>query len=49
MNSIATHTLLKCVEEVECIVVSTTYSGKSFWGMIQEIKERGLEDKNIIF
>lgn len=31
------------------LVFSTTYSGKGFWGMMQEIKKRGLEDKNIVF
>ena len=31
------------------MVFSTTYSGKGFWGMMQEIKKQGLEGKNIVF
>lgn len=31
------------------IVFSTTYSGKAFWGMMQEIKKHGLEGMNIVF
>lgn len=31
------------------LVFSTTYSGKGFWGMMQEIKKHGLEDKKIVF
>ncbi len=31
------------------LVFSTTYSGKGFYGMIQEIEKHGLHDKNIVF
>lgn len=31
------------------LMFDTTYSGKGFWGMIQEIKRLGLQDKNILF
>lgn len=31
------------------LVFSTTYSGKGFWGMLQEIKKHGLQGKNIVF
>lgn len=31
------------------LVFSTTYSGKGFYGMMQEIKKQGLHDKNILF
>lgn len=31
------------------LVFDTTYSGKGFWGMIQEIKRLGLQEKNILF
>lgn len=31
------------------LVFSTTYSGKGFYGMMQEIEKQGLQDKNIVF
>lgn len=31
------------------VMFDTTYSGKGFWGMMQEIKRLGLQDKNILF
>lgn len=31
------------------LMFDTTYSGKGFYGMMQEIKKQGLENKNIIF
>lgn len=31
------------------LVFSTTYSGKGFYGMMQEINKLGLQDKNIVF
>lgn len=31
------------------LMFDTTYSGKAFWGMMQEIKRLGLQDKNILF
>lgn len=31
------------------LMFDTTYSGKGFWGMIQEIKRLGLQDKKILF
>lgn len=31
------------------LVFSTTYSGKGFWGMMQEIRKQGIEEKNIVF
>lgn len=31
------------------LMFDTTYSGKGFWGMMQEIKRLGLQDKNILF
>lgn len=31
------------------LVFSTTYSGKGFYGMMQEIEKHGLQDKNIVF
>lgn len=31
------------------LMFDTTYSGKGFYGMMQEIKKQGLQDKNIIF
>lgn len=31
------------------IMFDTTYSGKGFWGMMQEIKRLGLQDKKILF
>ncbi len=31
------------------VMFDTTYSGKGFWGMMQEIKKRGLQGKNIVF
>lgn len=31
------------------LLFDTTYSGKGFWGMMQEIKKNHLEDKKIIF
>lgn len=31
------------------LVFDTTYSGKGFWGMMQEIKRLGLQDKKILF
>ena len=31
------------------LVFDTTYSGKGFYGMMQEIKKHHLEDKNIVF
>ena len=40
------------LEKVMCetgLMFDTTYSGKGFWGMMQEIKRLGLQDKNILF
>lgn len=31
------------------LMFDTTYSGKGFWGMMQEIKRLGLQDKKILF
>ena len=31
------------------LMFDTTYSGKGFYGMMQEIKKQGLQDKNIVF
>lgn len=31
------------------LMFDTTYSGKGFWGMMQEIKRLGLRDRNILF
>lgn len=31
------------------LMFDTTYSGKGFWGMMQEIQRLGLQDKNILF
>lgn len=31
------------------LMLDTTYSGKGFWGMMQEIKRLGLQDKKILF
>ena len=31
------------------LIFDTTYSGKGFWGMIQEITRLGLQDKKILF
>ena len=31
------------------LMFDTTYSGKGFYGMMQEIKKLYLEDKNIVF
>ena len=31
------------------LMFDTTYSGKGFWGMIQEIKRQSLQDKKILF
>lgn len=31
------------------LMFDTTYSGKGFWGMMQEIKRLGLQDKRILF
>lgn len=31
------------------LLFDTTYSGKGFWGMMQEVKRLGLQDKNILF
>lgn len=31
------------------LLFDTTYSGKGFWGMMQEIKRQKLQDKNILF
>jgi D-cysteine desulfhydrase len=31
------------------LMFDTTYSGKGFWGMMQEINRLGLQDKNILF
>ena len=31
------------------LMFDTTYSGKGFWGMVQEIKRMGLQDKKILF
>lgn len=31
------------------LILDTTYSGKGFWGMMQEIKRLGLHDKKILF
>lgn len=31
------------------VLFDTTYSGKGFWGMMQEIKRLGLQDKKILF
>lgn len=31
------------------LMLDTTYSGKGFWGMMQEIKRLGLQGKNILF
>ena len=31
------------------LMFDTTYSGKGFYGMMQEIEKQGLQDKNIIF
>ena len=31
------------------LMFDTTYSGKGFWGMMQEIKRLGLQNKNILF
>lgn len=31
------------------VLFDTTYSGKGFWGMMQEVKRLGLQDKNILF
>ena len=31
------------------LVFSTTYSGKGFYGMMQEIEKYHLKDKNIVF
>lgn len=31
------------------LLFDTTYSGKGFWGMMQEVKRLGLQDKKILF
>lgn len=31
------------------VLFDTTYSGKGFWGMMQEVKRLGLQDKKILF
>ena len=31
------------------LMFDTTYSGKGFWGMMQEIRRLGLQDKKILF
>lgn len=31
------------------LILDTTYSGKGFWGMMQEVKRLGLQDKKILF
>ena len=31
------------------VLFDTTYSGKGFWGMMQEVKRLGLQDNNILF
>ena len=31
------------------LIFDTTYSGKGFWGMMQEIRRLNLQDKNILF
>lgn len=31
------------------LMFDTTYSGKGFWGMMQEVKRLGLQDKQILF
>lgn len=42
-------TYLKEVMRRTGLMFDTTYSGKSFYGMMQEIKKQGLQDKNIVF
>ena len=31
------------------LIFDTTYSGKAFWGMMQQVKHSGLQDKKILF
>ena len=40
---------LKKVMRETGLMFDTTYSGKGFYGMMQEIKKQGLQNKNIIF
>ena len=40
---------LKKVMRETGLMFDTTYSGKGFYGMMQEVKKHGLQDKNIIF
>lgn len=40
---------LKKVMRATGLMFDTTYSGKGFYGMMQEVKKQGLQDKNIIF
>lgn len=40
---------LKKVMKETGLMFDTTYSGKGFYGMMQEIKKQGLQNKNIIF
>lgn len=40
---------LDCVMAKTGLLFDTTYSGKGFWGMMQEMKRLGLQDKRILF
>ena len=40
---------LKEVMKTTGLMFDTTYSGKGFYGMMQEIKKQGLQNKNIVF
>lgn len=40
---------LKNSMELTGLIFDTTYSGKAFYGMMDLVKKRGLEDKNILF
>ena len=40
---------LKMVMQSTGVMFDTTYSGKGFYGMMQEIRKHGLERKNILF
>ena len=40
---------LKMVMRETGLLFDTTYSGKGFWGMMNEIKKHNLQEKNIMF
>lgn len=40
---------LKEIMKMTGLMFDTTYSGKGFYGMMQEIGKQGLQDKNIVF